>query len=106
MNSLSTLTEVLAQLKAEGYTTDFNLQDNCITCHGNALQLHPDDFIVDKYFRFEGASDPDDQAILYVISSPTHKLKGVRVNGYGIYNEDKNDKITTAQNEKNWKSAM
>ncbi|HEY9560562.1 MAG TPA: phosphoribosylpyrophosphate synthetase [Anseongella sp.] len=100
MNSLSTLTEVLAQLKAEGYTTDFNLQDNCITCHGNALQLHPDDFIVDKYFRFEGASDPDDQAILYAISSPTHQLKGVLVNGYGIYSDDKNDKIMAALHEK------
>lgn len=100
MSTLSTLTEVLNHLKEEGYTTDFNLQDNCITCHGNALELHPDDFFVDKHYRFEGASDPDDEAIVYAISSPKHQLKGVLVNGYGIYSDDQNHEIISALNEK------
>lgn len=94
------MTEVLEKLKAEGYTTDFNLQDNCLTCHGNALQLRPEDFIVDRHFRFEGASDPDDEAIVYAISSPKHNLKGVLVNGYGIYSDDRNNEIIAALHQK------
>ncbi len=93
MNTLTTLTEILNKLKDEGYTTDFNLESNCIVCHGNSLAIHPDDFAIDRYFRFEGSSDPDDQAIVYAISSTKHNLKGVLVNGYGIYTDDKNDKI-------------
>ncbi len=93
MNTLTTLTEILNKLKSEGYTTDFNLQKNCIVCNNNSLEIDPDDFAVDRYFRFEGSSDPGDQAIVYAISSDKHHLKGVLVNGYGIYTDDKNDKI-------------
>ncbi|MFS8616604.1 MAG: phosphoribosylpyrophosphate synthetase [Solitalea sp.] len=100
MSNLSTVTEVLNHLKAEGYTTDFNLQDNCLTCHGNALQLRPDDFFVDKHYRFEGASDPGDEAIVYAISSPRHQLKGVLVNGYGLSSDERNHEIVSALNEK------
>ncbi len=100
MSNLSTVTEVLNHLKAEGYTTDFNLQDNCLTFHGNALQLRPDDFFVDKHYRFEGASDPGDEAIVYAISSPRHQLKGVLVNGYGLSSDERNHEIVSALNEK------
>ncbi len=102
MNTLTPLTEILEKLKNEGYTTDFNLRDNCIICHehGNALELHPEDFVVDRYFRFEGNSDPDDQAIVYAISSPKHNIKGVLVNGYGIYSDERNDRIIAALDQK------
>jgi hypothetical protein len=35
-------------------------------------------------YRFEGESDPSDEAILYAISSEKHGLKGLLVNGYGV----------------------
>ncbi len=100
MNTLTTLTEILNKLKAEGYTVDFNLQDNCLVCQGNSLQIDPEDFVVDRHFRFEGNSDPDDQAIVYAISSEKHGLKGVLVNGYGIYSDDRNDRIMAHIHEK------
>jgi len=34
---MTTVSEVPARPKQEGYTVDFNLQDNCLACHGNAL---------------------------------------------------------------------
>ncbi len=99
-NSLTTLSEILNKLKEEGYTMDFNLKQNCLVCQGNALEVHPDDFQIDRHFRFEGQSDPDDQAIVYAISSEKHGLKGVLVNGYGIYSEPGNDEIIAALHEK------
>jgi hypothetical protein len=36
-------------------------------------------------------SNPDDQAILYAISSPKFAVKGVLVNGYGISADDATD---------------
>jgi hypothetical protein len=42
---------------------------------------------VDKHYRFEGMSDPGDEAVVYAISSPRHGVKGTLVNGYGISSE-------------------
>jgi hypothetical protein len=48
---------------------------------------------VDEYFRFEGASNPSDSAILYAISSDSKNLKGLLVNAYGIYSEPVTDEM-------------
>ena len=84
MIPMTTVSEVLNNLKEEGYTVDFNLRNNCLTGPGDALQLYPNDFLVDKHYRFEGMSDPGDEAVVYAISSPRHGVKGTLVDGYGI----------------------
>ena len=81
---MTTVSEVLNNLKLAGYTVDFNLDDNCLICHSNSLKIHPDEFVVDKHYRFEGLSDPGDEAIVYAISSTKHDIKGTLVDGYGI----------------------
>ncbi|SDY81432.1 phosphoribosylpyrophosphate synthetase [Hymenobacter psychrophilus] len=84
---MTTLSQVLNGLKKEGYTVDFNLEDNCLVCHGDSLQISPNEFLVDKHYRFEGMSDPGDAAVVYAISSARHGVKGTLVNGYGISSE-------------------
>ena len=91
--SYVTLSETMNELRKEGYVEDFNLQQNCLKCRDGQFQVFADEFKVDKYFRFEGASDPGDQAILYAISSDIHELKGVLVNAYGIYSEPITDEM-------------
>ena len=93
MQTMPTLSETMNQLRKEGYTEDFNLQQNCIECRSGAYKLFADDFLVDKYFRFEGQTDPGDEAILDAISSDKHRLKGVLVNAYGIYSEPLTDDL-------------
>lgn len=90
---MTTLSEVLNKLKKEGYTTDFNLNENCLICNGNSLMLHPDEFVVDRHYRFEGPTDPGDEAIVYAISSVKNNVKGVLVNGYGIYSDNMSDEM-------------
>jgi hypothetical protein len=99
MNTMTTVSEVLSKLKNEGYTVDFNLEDNCLVCHENTLQVHPDEFVVDRHFRFEGASDPGDEAVVYAISSEKHHIKGTLTNGYGIYSNKLVDEMIKALNE-------
>lgn len=96
MDTMTTLSEILNKLKSEGYTVDFNLKENCLVCQENALEIHPDDFAVDRHFRFEGLSDPGDEAIVYAISSVKHDIKGTLVNGYGISSDPMGDKMIKA----------
>lgn len=93
MEQYVTLSETMNDLRKQGYTEDFNLQQNCLECRNGQFRIFADEFKVDKYFRFEGASNPSDSAILYAISSDTQGLKGVLVNAYGIYSEPLTDKM-------------
>ena len=93
MNSYVTLSETINDLRKEGYTEDFNLQQNCLECRDGQFKVFTDEFKVDKYYRFEGESNPSDSAILYAISSDSHRLKGILVNAYGIYSEPVTDEM-------------
>nr|WP_184549318.1 phosphoribosylpyrophosphate synthetase [Mucilaginibacter sp. FT3.2] len=100
MNTMTTLSEVLNHLQKEGYTTDFNLKDDCLECARNDLKIHPEEFVVDKHYRFEGPSDPADAAIVYAISSIKHNIKGILVNGYGTSSDHLTENLINALKEK------
>jgi hypothetical protein len=93
MTPYTTLSETMNELRKEGYVEDFNLRQNCLECRDGQFKVFADEFKVDKYFRFEGASNPSDSSILYAISSDSKNLKGVLVNAYGIYSEPATDEI-------------
>lgn len=87
MESYETLSEAINGLRLEGYTEDFNLNRHGLALKGGVLKLVHDEFHIDKYFRFEGDTDPSDASIVYAITGKKHHVKGVLVNGYGIYTE-------------------
>lgn len=89
--SYGTLSETINGLKSEGYTLDLNLKEDCVVCHADNSILKPDEFEIDKVYRFEGESNPDDSSILYAISSPKFGIKGILVNAYGIYSDSLSD---------------
>jgi hypothetical protein len=93
MENYDTLIEAIQGLKAQGYVEDFNLKAHCLECQNGAFEIHTDEFQIDKFFRFEGFTDPSDQSIIYAISSDKHQLKGTLVNAYGIYSEDMSDEM-------------
>ncbi|MCY7359285.1 MAG: phosphoribosylpyrophosphate synthetase [Rudanella sp.] len=72
-----TLSQVIDRLRQQGYTEDLNRHED------NPLWLNPDAYEVDEVYRFEGLTNPDDESILYALSSVHYQLKGVLVNGYG-----------------------
>jgi hypothetical protein len=87
VTNYSTLSEAINGLRAEGYTEDFNLRQDCIDCRNGEHKFFHDEFVIDKYYRFDVDSDAGDQSIIYAISSLKNDLKGVLVNAYGIYSE-------------------
>jgi hypothetical protein len=93
MESYETLSEAILALKQQGYTEDFNLKENCLECIAGRQELLPHEFNIDKSFRFDVNEDPSDQAVLYAISSKMHSMKGLLVNGYGIYSDDTSNEM-------------
>lgn len=82
--------QAINDLKERGYTTDFNLRENCIVC--NDQQFNPDEFEIKEVYRFEGNSDPADEAIVLGIES-AGGTRGVLVNGYGYSSEPMGEAI-------------
>lgn len=81
MYSYDTLSEAVNDLRKRGFTVDFNLQENCLVCHSDKFDI--EDFEVAEVYRFEGNTDPADEAIVFGIESKTG-IKGVLVSGYGV----------------------
>lgn len=85
MKDYGTLSQAINKLKLEeGYEYDFNLLDEKIELKDEKTTYATNEFNVDKVLRFEGPSNPGDNAILFAITTEDGK-KGVLVDGYGIY---------------------
>lgn len=80
----------IEELKKRGFTEDFNLKDNCIVC--NDQKFSASEFEIKEVYRFEGDSDPGDEAIVLGIES-SNGIKGILVNGYGYSSEPMGDEI-------------
>lgn len=83
MYAYETVVEAVNGLKQRGYNIDFNLEADRIFCDKTPLSLKTADFEIVEYYRFEGPSDPGDEAAVYAIESLTGQ-KGVLVTGFGI----------------------
>ena len=85
-----TVSEAIDQLRQQGFSLDFNLEENCIACH--AGKFNADEFQVLEVCRYEGDSDPADEATVYGIRS-TSGLKGILVTGDEISTDDRTSEI-------------
>jgi hypothetical protein len=86
MPYMKSLATCLNRMMTEGYTEDFKVTDQGLESLNNHHNYQPDQIQVVNFFRFEGESDPDDNAILYVIET-NDGAKGTLVDAYGIYND-------------------
>lgn len=70
----------------KGYTEDFKITEQGLESPHNNYK--PEQVQVVNFFRFEGESDPDDNAILYVIET-NDGAKGTLIDAYGVYNDSR-----------------
>lgn len=87
MKNYESLVDALDDLKKRGYDSDFEPQSNCLYCNNLELRLNEAEFHVDEVYRFEGDSNPDDNAVLYALTSDTG-VKGTIVDRFGTSAEN------------------
>lgn len=74
MYHYATVSKALDELNEKGFTYDFNL-------HEEDIVKNPTKYEIKHIYRYEGNTDPGDEAIVYGIQSTSGK-KGVFVAGF------------------------
>jgi hypothetical protein len=76
-----TVTEAIRLLVDAGYKDEIRLVAGGLECDA---VYDASEAVVDRTFRFEGTSDPGDEAIVLGISLPDWGVKGVLSSAYGL----------------------
>jgi hypothetical protein len=79
-----TVTEAIRFLVAAGYQENVRLVAGGLECDSVDGVYDASKAVVDHTFRFEGTSDPGDEAIVLGISLPDWGVKGVLSSAYGL----------------------
>jgi hypothetical protein len=79
-----TIAEALARLEADGYRGQFAARPGgtvfCVSCRH---ELPADEVPVDRLYRTEGVSDPDDETAIAALTCPRCGARGTAVLTYG-----------------------
>jgi hypothetical protein len=78
-----TVTEAIALLQADGYTEDFEQTGAQMTCPVCSTANSIDRGVVERIFRFEGPSDPGDEAIVLGVRCGNCGARGTVVSAFG-----------------------
>lgn len=84
MDEMKTLASVLNKKVQDGYTENFKVTEEGLQSLETERIYKPEDVHIKNFFRFEGASDPSESAILYVIETGDG-AKGTLMDAYGMY---------------------
>ncbi len=80
MYHYATVSKALEELAEKGYTIDFNVQESRII-------NSPHDFEIVHVYRYEGETDPGDEAMVFGIKSSTGE-KGIFVAGLSAFTDN------------------
>ena len=82
-SEMDTVTDALRELAGDGYVHDFAVHDGHVHCP-ECSHSHPAaDAIVDRVYRFEGPSDPADEAIVLGVRCRSCGALGTVVSAFG-----------------------
>ena len=89
---MKTLSSCINKLVLDGYTANLNVTDNGLFSSETNKNYQPKDIHIVNFFRFEGASDPADNAILYAVEL-SDGTKGTLTDAYGPYSDPQVEKF-------------
>jgi len=86
MPYMKSLATCVNRMITEGYTEDFKITEQGLESLNKQKNYRPDQIQIVNFFRFEGMSKPNDNAVLYVIET-NDGTKGTLIDAYGMYND-------------------
>lgn len=82
---MTTLTSVLEKLRIKKMDNEFKMSPEGFGI-GNNKYYQPEDLKIIRNYRFEGESDPSDNAVVYLIEA-NDGLIGYSLDAYGAYSD-------------------
>ena len=92
MDEMKTLASCLNKVIKDGYKENFKITEEGLQSLETERMYKPEEVHIVNFFRFEGASDPSDSAILYIIET-NDGAKGTLTDAYGMYADPNIDKF-------------
>ena len=83
-SSMNTLSEIIDLAVSRGYAAPLKITPKGLFAPDPDRYFSPEQSHIDNFYRFEGASNPDDMSILYLIET-SDGTKGTIVDAYGTY---------------------
>lgn len=88
-----TMSQVMSKLAQRGISQEFRMNENCEMKYNDGERNYkPEDLKILRSYRFEGDSNPDDNAVLYV-AQDTDGNKGIIIDSYGADSNYPGDKF-------------
>ncbi len=81
-DSMNTMSDCTNNLTKKGYVENFQATAEGIKALSDDMLYDPSSVSISNFYRFEGQSDPSDNAIVYVIETHDGK-KGMLIDSYG-----------------------
>ena len=78
-----TLVESIGRFRAAGFVGDFAIVDGQLVCSTCNASCGLPELTIVEVARFEGMSDPDDEAALFAIECAQCSARGLLVSAYG-----------------------
>lgn len=78
MENYSSSDDALSNLRKRGYEADFETDSFCLYCGDLDMRLNPEAYHVDERLRFDDPSQPNNDEIVFAISTCTG-VKGILV---------------------------
>ena len=76
--------DAIAALRERGFDADFSVTPEAhLRCGVCGLDHSPEDAVIEATYRFEGASNPDDEAVVFGLRCRRCGVAGVLVAAYG-----------------------
>lgn len=76
--------DAIRDLRDRGYGANFEFRDHALHDVASGRRFQPEELRIVEHHRFEGASDPEDMAVVYAIESDDG-VRGIVVDAFGAY---------------------
>ncbi|WP_312390490.1 hypothetical protein [Chryseobacterium sp.] len=83
IDRMTTLSQVMQKLQQRGIHREFRMNEECeMKFENSEKNYQPSELTILKTYRFEGDSNPDDNAVLYVLKDTAGNI-GMIIDSYG-----------------------
>ena len=80
---METLSEAIDRLRSAGFREDFHATPLGLRAATTGVTYEPESLAIHEVVRFEGLTDPADEAILFALCCAADDVKGTYVTAYG-----------------------